>query len=594
MTSHAEVCTKNSGELLKLLTAIAYCTFTLLPGSNTMMVFWPWVFVWQVSLALPIIWLIWQLWYKPLSAFTLGHHLDWVAGFAGFGIVLSSILADYPAQARWYGWTALCGLAAIYALRGWMNTPQRSRQVLSFQGYLGLGFILLSLGLWIAQILRPELARLQVIRSYGIDIGFGLRSPSIRNWQPIGHPNYVAGYLLLIMPLVVGLWLSQKGWQRWLWWAGAGLGLIDLYLTSSRGAWLGMMVAIAFALVLSLIYSSLLRLWLGAIGLAGVGGLLLFAFTNPRLQALIFSPLSGGGQLAYRIITNVAGWRMGWDSPILGLGPGSVPIAYQNYRPAWAGWEAELVYQLHSTPAQLWAELGLIGIGVPIIAIALMSRSLFQWARLPRQGEAPVMVWCVVLALVAYSVMALTDYQLDNICITGPLLIFAVYLLQAWQPERKTPGEQSSNAAFASIIASTKVSRGMAIALAAFTVAAHIWLYPVHRAWALSSDGFTQLRQDNVAGFVEKLTQAHQFAPWEPYYPYQLGWNLGDLSFQASDLAQQQQLRQDAIAWFQSANEISPYQEFGHSNLGWLTINAGDIDMAVEAFSRSAKLVPAK
>ncbi|MEM8544404.1 MAG: hypothetical protein AAGF66_10505 [Cyanobacteria bacterium P01_H01_bin.119] len=89
MTSHAEVCTKNSGELLKLLTAIAYCTFTLLPGSNTMMVFWPWVFVWQVSLALPIIWLIWQLWYKPLSAFTLGHHLDWVAGFAGFGIVLS-------------------------------------------------------------------------------------------------------------------------------------------------------------------------------------------------------------------------------------------------------------------------------------------------------------------------------------------------------------------------------------------------------------------------------------------------------------------------------------------------------------------------
>ncbi|MEM8543285.1 MAG: polymerase, partial [Cyanobacteria bacterium P01_H01_bin.119] len=134
----------------------------------------------------------------------------------------------------------------------------------------------------------------------------------------------------------------------------------------------------------------------------------------------------------------------------------------------------------------------------------------------------------------------------------------------------------------------------MAIALAAFTVAVHIWLYPVHRAWALSSDGFTQLRQDNVAGFVEKLTQAHQLAPWEPYYSYQLGWNLGDLSFQASDPAQQQQLRQDAIAWFQSANEVSPYQEFGHSNLGWLAVNAGDIDMAVESFSRSAQLVPAK
>jgi hypothetical protein len=109
----------------------------------------------------------------------------------------------------------------------------------------------------------------------------------------------------------------------------------------------------------------------------------------------------------------------------------------------------------------------------------------------------------------------------------------------------------------------------------------------------LSSQGFVALSQDNLPLFVDRLTQAHKLAPWEPYYPWQLGWNLGDLSLKTSDAKQQQQLAQDGIDWLQRGNRSAPAQEFGHSNLAWLLLNR-DPKAATLAFTQSAQLVPAK
>jgi uncharacterized protein involved in response to NO len=59
-------------------------------------------------------------------------------------------------------------------------------------------------------------------------------------------------------------------------------------------------------------------------------------------------------------------------------------------------------------------------------------------------------------------------------------------------------------------------------------VAMVIWLIPVQRAWAKSSQGFTALKDGHFGQFVDKLTQAHQLAPWDAYYSYQLAWNIGE------------------------------------------------------------------
>jgi hypothetical protein len=315
--------TASDGTLLALLTAAFCVLFTLLPGSSTLMVSWPWVFLWQVGLTLPLLWLGWQLWYRPGRR--LGHGFDWVAGLALLGLVVSTVGAEFPAQARWYGWAALGAIALVYALNGWLQDVGRTLTLLRFQGYVALAFIVLSLGLWITQIYLPELARLQTLQGYGVNQAFSFGFTSLRNWQPIGHQNYVAGYLVLVLPVLAALAWADKGWQRGLWWVGVVLGLLNLYTTSSRGGWLALMITGLLAVGVGLVYARLPRRMTLALGVTVLGLLGLGLVVNRRLWQLLGSLATGnfaGGELSYRLVTNAvrAG---GWGTVI--PSPGSAP-----------------------------------------------------------------------------------------------------------------------------------------------------------------------------------------------------------------------------------------------------------------------------
>ncbi|MGG6237386.1 O-antigen ligase family protein [Nodosilinea sp. AN01ver1] len=582
----------SDGTLLALLAAAFYIVFTLLPGSSTLMVSWPWVFLWQVGLTLPILWLLWQLWHRPVER--LGNGLDWVAGLAIAALVISTLAAGFPAQARWYGWAAVGAIAAVYALGGWLRYPQRLYALLRFQGYIALAFILLSLGLWLTQIYRPELARLAELQRYGVDQSFSFALTSLRNWQPIGHQNYVAGYLVLVLPLLAALTWVERGWRRWLWLAGLGLGILNLYTTSSRGGWLALMLTGLLAVGISLLYSRLPRSIALPLGSTVLGLLVLGLVANPRLRAVLSSLSQGnfaGGELSYRVVTNTVGWRMGLSQPFAGMGPGSVPLVYQQYRPHWAGRDAELQFQLHSTPAQLWGEFGLWGVVVPLaLGLALVLLTV-RWMRRGAQetpaGLPPVLVWGLLAGLFAFGLMGLTDYQLDIPAIAGAITLYLAVLARSFNPV--STAEDGA--------ASPRRHRWLAGAGLGLTLAMTLWLVPAHRAWGTASSGFSALTDEpaDFDRFANQVTQAHELAPWEPYYPYQLGYHLGEFALQSSDNPTlRQTLLTDAIAWFQTGNQIVPYQEFGQSNLGWLQIENGQPAEAQASFTKAIALVPAK
>ncbi|MBW4483315.1 MAG: O-antigen ligase family protein [Tildeniella torsiva UHER 1998/13D] len=582
----------SDGTLLALLIAALYAVFTLVPGSSTLIVSWPWVFLWQVGLTLPLLWLLWQLWHRPLDR--LGNGFDWVALLAVVGLVISTLGAEFPAQARWYGWAAVGAIATLYVLGGWLRHPQRFHTLLRFQGYLGLAFILLSLGLWITQIYQPELARLSTLQGYGVDQTFNFGLTSLRNWQPIGHQNYVAGYLVLVLPLLAGLAWSDRGWRRWLWLAGMVLGLLNLYTTSSRGGWLALMVTGLIAVGISLLYNRLPRPLALAIGGTALGLGVLGMIANPRLRQVLGSLAQGnfaGGELSYRVVTNATGWRMGLSRPFTGAGPGSVPLVYQKYRPHWAGRDAELQFQLHSTPAQLWGEMGLWGIAVAVALVVVLVLLMVRWMRRGAQdtpaGLPPVLVWSLLAGLFSFGLMSLTDYQLDIPAIAGTLALYLAVLARTFNPV-------STIEDFAPSPRRHRWLAGVGLGL---TLAMTLWLVPTHRAWGTASSGFSALTAEpaDIDRFASQLEQAHTLAPWEPYYPYQLGYHLGEFALQsANNPPLRQVLLDDAIAWFKTGNQAVPYQEFGRSNLGWLQIEKGQFDEAEASFREAIALVPAK
>lgn len=575
-----------SRSLLGILCLGLYILFTLMPDSHSLMVAWPWVFVWQLTWLCPVLWLVGQLWQRsPIPR--LQHGLDWLAALAVIGLLLSTVLAAFPNQARWYTGAALGGIAALYCINAWSQTPLRRQRLLVTQGIVSVGFIVISLFLWTSQTLLPELNRLQSLQQAGVQASYNFSTLELRNWAPFGHQNYVAGYLVMALPLLFGLGLTHPRW-RWGWFGSFGLGLIDLYTTSSRGGWLGFLVAGCYLGIVLFRQQGLNRRWLIGGAFASLGIVLVLVFANNRLSSQISNFWQGrsGGDMAYRLITHVAGWNMGLQQPITGMGAGSVPLAYQAYRPHWAGLEAEHAYQLHGTLPQIWAELGLVGMVPFVLLLAWLIWQGWRHLTQPKTPSSNLLPQSLLAGLLGYSLVSLTDYQLDNIGISG-FIIVSLGCLAAFIHTANEAGSAQANAS------SGKRTRLAAGVLLGIVLAFGISVVPIHAAWQLSNQGFSALDQQEIDLFRQHLGDAQAKTPWEPYYSYQLGWNLGEMGLKSKDPKLRNDLIQTATQHFIQGNQAAPEQEFGHTNLAWLYLQT-DPRKATQEFVQSAELVPAK
>jgi tetratricopeptide (TPR) repeat protein len=608
-------------DLAGILTIVGVIAWTLVPNSHSLMVVWPGVLFWQVVVVLPLIWL-WFLGFgigrKPrysLSHFALGGGLDWLMG-AGVGvIILNTIASSCREFSLWYGLAACGGMGAVYAL----HRLQKTQLLWELQGWVGIVFSLESLALWWFNVYQPEHQRLESLQDqYGISLSFNFNQLELQNWYPLGHQNYVAGYLVLTLPLLVGLWVQaffqtktqakiqdknhSKQWRCWLWGIGIVVQLLDLYTTHSRGGTLAILGILCGGLfIMAFLYP--LRVILPVLG-GGIAVIIAGIWSNDRLRSFILAMLQGkveNSQLTYRFITNTIGWSMGISDPWTGLGLGSVPLLYQAYHPRWAGQDAELHYQLHSTPAQLWAELGIGGITIALGLMGLILFHFLRWLKTSKASEnldlsepnsglksSSILVWSSAASLLGYSLMALTDYQLDTIAISGT---FILCLVLFWRSVLPPPASFSDP-----IIPPQPLSfhRFLSLGSVGVGLALFLWLIPVHRAWATAHKGFEALGNDRKDEFIQAVSKAHNLAPWEPYYAWQLGWNLGEFSTQVTDPQESAHFRENAIQWFEIGTNSAPDQEFGHSNLGWLFLQNGQPQKASLEFEKAVQLLPAK
>ncbi|MFM7603257.1 MAG: O-antigen ligase family protein [Pseudanabaena sp.] len=617
----------STGRLIVQLGIAAYILFTLLPDSSTQMVTFPWVLLWQVGLLCFAIAGLLNLWRREKSFYLLGSGLDWAVGAGFVTLCLSTMFSRFPNQGMWYSLTAFGYFMALYVTNNFLHVdsnvetalPKNSRlqlsKILRFQGLLGFAVIIASLFLWTTRSWLPQLANFAKLNQWGLNLSYDFSDLQSRNWAPIGHQNYVAGFLVLVLPIFASLAIAQTGIWRSLWLTAIGLGLIDLYTTSSRGGFLGLGAIVLYGIVVALVRSRSHR---GLVVLGGGGAITLVAFlisTNNRLRSLISglissfaNPTQGSGELLFRAIAADVGWRIGLEHWLFGAGAGSAVMLYQQYRPQWAGREAELLFQLHSTPVHLWAELG-IGAVITFVFLLIAIISLFiklhrspSWRANP---ETQAISYGLFGSLIGYGMLALTDYQLDVPAISGSLVIvFAclAYLGQVHTGELISLGNQKQPRLWLAIIAT--VYLGAAIA----------WLVPVNTAWQASSVGFIYLstaRADLAAAnpeflpeviaavdkFQDRLKFAHQLAPWEPYYSYQLGWNLADLAGEYPNLPQSPAWQKEGLTWIKTAIASNPYNEAGYNAAAWLSLRQADLTSAQAAeayFRRGLELVPNK
>jgi tetratricopeptide (TPR) repeat protein len=335
-----------------------------------------------------------------------------------------------------------------------------------------------------------------------------------------------------------------------------------------------------------------------------------------------------------------------------------VPLIYQKYRPQWAGREAEWLFQLHNTPAQLWAELGTMGIiataawFLAVIWLFWRLHGSSQW-----RSSVPLQIATYGLfgSLLGYTVLAITDFQLDVPAISGFLVISVASLAYIGavavpnsasiesshgNPKDLETEQLEKNTATVPYQIPYQIQRFLSVIGLAGLIATLIWTTPLLLAWQSSSVGFILLRNARITlteyttkvnpsdnsqnnkldlnlnnpnstrndeasqllnialgeldGFRQKLQNAHKLAPWQSYYPYQLGWNLAELSINYPNLPQGQDWQKEGLQWLQEAARLSPDTESAYNSIGWLSLSQGQHQTAATAFRNGLNLIASK
>lgn len=538
----------------------------LIPDSQTHLLNWPWILIWQCVLAYPWIWGLRQSWIPGDGIEPLGNNLGWIWRISLLAIIRSAIRAPFQQVALGWAWIAASGLVFLHPLSHALNTPLRRLHGLRGLGGFHLGFIGLSLLAWVKQVFFEH--------------SFDNQEP-LSLWHhgyPLSDPEALAGYLLLALPLLVGLGYLAQPKHRWIWAVGVGGGILNLMTTGQGGLGLALLCLIYLG-ILSYQKKQLQILGLAILTLGLLAGLI---WVYPPLTHFFleihYQPLSDFW------INYLVAWKMA-QNYLTGVGLGGVTFLFQSFRPHWAGLILPFQTQLDSLPGHLLAELGIIGIlawlGLLGWFIICGTVWLRKFSRIPYLDQ--VLSLALLAGLFCYGIMSFGTFQLNTVAISGSLLITISTLAAQFRssPTELVPSEQGKKVRPRWRIRRSKILWGVGVGL---VVAAFLWQIPIVQSRALVYPD---------TGSISRLEQAANQVPWDPAYPYQLTWILGNDLFLHPDQATITLPK--TLTWMERAATLTPYWEVAQTNLAWLYFQSSPLDpRATERFTTSARLLPAQ
>jgi O-antigen ligase len=451
---------------------LAVTVLTLIDRGATRAYASPWTLLLWLSQVAPIAALLLRTAGRQTSFALPARHWTWLAAAFGATLVLSALASPYRGPSFLGALTPLSGLAIFFLAHDWLRSAPDHREYRLLRGaaYFFAAVIIASLAPWCARLFGDHARSLAAMLE-------------ARNAFPLGHSNYTAGLALLALPWFAAVAWRMQGAARLPWAFACLLALATLFTSGSRGGFAGFGVLVLIALFQARVNWRRFLAWsLLLLAIAAAA-----AFFNPRTHALLFAPRTPAAQpdisTVQREAMLVAGARMGASRPLLGWGPDATPLAYPRFRAGLAG-GVENALQLHSTPVQLWAELGAAGLGCALV---------FAWFAL-RKGSAGAdsryLRFAARVSLGGYLAFSLTDYQLDVPVFTYAVAVCAAVLAAR---ERNAPSARARHAVAAGAFA--------ALALAAAfgrrdpTPSLNVRALQLARDPAHQTDALAQLRQ---------------------------------------------------------------------------------------------------
>jgi len=236
---------------------------------------------------------------------------------------------------------------------------------------------------------------------------------TIRVYGPLENPNLLAGYLIPILPIALVALLRWRTWPQRLFAAAALLlGSIALFLSYSRGGWLGMLAALGAVVLLLVLRQTrhwpvLWRRLFPLLLVAGAVAVLVVAVTQIEpLRIRVMSLLAGRQDSSnnFRINVWLTAIEMIQDRPWLGIGPGNSAfnLIYPLYQqPKFNALSA------YSVPLELLVEGGIPNLiaGLGLLAAAIRA----GWAQLKGESAWALPALAALAAIAGLCMQGITD-----------------------------------------------------------------------------------------------------------------------------------------------------------------------------------------
>lgn len=336
--------------------------------------------------------------------------------------VVGLVLSGDPATATPYVRSTATGVALLALIATQVRTMEQLRWVLG--------------GAVVSAALVGIHATVQYLWGSDASVGFYTSSGELveRVTGGFGHPNQLAGFLLLLVPIVImTAALSRQG--RALAVVAAGLAVVGVYASFSRAALMGLL-----AVPLILLRGRRLLLLTPVLALALV-------LAMPDLLKERFATVTTRGTEA---ATRLDFWHTATalfaDNPVNGVGVGQFPRAYAEARVPGKRFLPTTIFEppphAHNLAFHLLAEQGLVGLtafaGAVVIAVRHAVRLRRSSARhLSWVGSA---VLTAIVAFLIHNVFDVTLFEATAIHFWAILGILSAAVMMARRDEGEAAG----------------------------------------------------------------------------------------------------------------------------------------------------------
>jgi putative inorganic carbon (HCO3(-)) transporter len=347
--------------------------------------------------------LLWLLWALCTPAGRIGGISGWLLVMLGVA-VLATGFSPVP-MAAFKGLLKLTSYLGVYALMRELLAcaPQWWNRIVAAL----LAGELVSAVLAIRQLYgdTTELARWADPNS--------VADGTIRVYGPLENPNLLAGYLIPILPIALVALLRWRTWPQRLFAAASLLvGAAALFLSYSRGGWLGMLGALGAVVLLLVLrqtrhWPTLWRRLFPLLLVAAAAAVLVVAVTQIEpLRIRVMSLVAGRQDSSnnFRINVWLAAIEMIQERPWLGIGPGNSAfnLIYPLYQqPKFNALSA------YSVPLELLVEGGIPNL---LAGLGLLAASIRAgWAQLKGESSWALPALAALAAIVGLCVQGITD-----------------------------------------------------------------------------------------------------------------------------------------------------------------------------------------